>query len=304
MEKIEKDVKNIADRIIQSRNIPYFSGLLHGKLGIAVFLCHYSSYNQNDLYSEFAYKLIMEAHWKDPVNYAYGLSGIGTGIEYLVQNNYMEADTDEILEDFDVVLSRALIDYSSLSSLNQILDIGKYFSFRINNTKRNTDIKENIERVVRLIEMQFLREPLCSHRVIDLLYSFRNISLKASHLLDDYCNLFGNQYFVEKSFGWYCFFYKASSIFPEMIYYYTEINKWMLDRYHLLNSANNSFIQKNIEYFMWSLISENKILPEQLNLFLNQSESDNFSLLNGLSGIGLSLLSFMDKKHSSWIDLL
>jgi hypothetical protein len=270
MEKIEKCLKTVAGKILKSQDIPYFPGLLYGKTGIAVFLSHYASHTQNDMYSELACDLIMKAGeqlcGKSPVNYACGLSGTGAAIEYLVQNKYLEADTDEILEDFDIVLSRFLTDFSSLSSFSQILDTGKYFSYRTRNTRKENEIKKNMERVMTLIEMQFMRTPVCSRQVYGFLNAAGDVSGKAAALLNTHFKLFE------------------------------------LDNNFNFNERNS--IQQNMEYFMWCITSGRQILSGQLDFFIKQAECSNLGLLNGLSGIGLTLLSFMDKRHASWWDSL
>src|SRR5215475_16042885 len=43
------------------------------------------------------------------LGFADGLAGIGWGIEWLVQNNYVDANTDEILEDLDDELYRSVV---------------------------------------------------------------------------------------------------------------------------------------------------------------------------------------------------
>jgi hypothetical protein len=194
------------------------------------------------------------------------VSGTGIAIEYLAQNNYLEADTDEILEDFDFVLSRFLINFSSLSSFNQILDTGKYFSYRIHNTRKENEIKKNMERVMTLIEMQFMRAPVCSRQVYGLLNTAKDVSEKAAALLDIYF----------KSFE--------------------------LDNNFNFNEHNS--IQQNMEYFMWCITSGRKISSRQLDCFMKQAECNNMGLLNGLAGIGLTLLSFMNNQHVSWWDSL
>ena len=41
-------------------------------------------------------------------NFRDGLAGIGWGIEYLLQNNYYEGDSEEILEDVDNVIFKSV----------------------------------------------------------------------------------------------------------------------------------------------------------------------------------------------------
>lgn len=120
MENIKKKITQIADTFYREKEIPYFPGLYRGKIGIAVFLCHYASWSQQQMYNDFAFDLIEEAQrqmkGKSPVNFPYGLSGMGTGIAYMIQNNYFDANSDEILEDFDNILSRHMSTFVDLSS--------------------------------------------------------------------------------------------------------------------------------------------------------------------------------------------
>jgi lantibiotic modifying enzyme len=292
-------IKSIAQKLSKPQNTPYFSGLYQGKTGLAIFFCHYASYSQNDLYNDMAYNLITEIskqlNENTVINYPYGLSGIGAGIEYLVQRTYFEADTDEILADIDTSVSHHLTDYSALSSFNQIKGIGKYLSFRIKTTKRQSDIKDSIERVVNLIEMQLMRTPFCRPDVLSLLYAFRNISEKASVLFADNIKLFNLQLVREFPFEWFYFFHKTKEE-NQNSNIIDAINQLILDeRVNLTNT----------EYLIWTFLSGNNVTIEQLSDFINQFETvQNFGLINGLTGIGLTLLTLVDKQNETWIELL
>ena len=80
-------------------------GLLEGKLGAAIFFFQYSTYTNKKIYSDFGEELVddlcNEIHENYPLNFKNGLSGIVWGIEYLIRNKYIEADTDEVLEELD-----------------------------------------------------------------------------------------------------------------------------------------------------------------------------------------------------------
>ena len=80
-------------------------GLFHGRMGIILFFAHYARATQSKHYEDFAGYLLdelyEEIHEDLPVNLENGLCGIGWGIEYLVQQGFMEGDTDEILADID-----------------------------------------------------------------------------------------------------------------------------------------------------------------------------------------------------------
>lgn len=88
-------------------NYPYASGnrLVHGKMGGVLFFLLYSNFNGNKIYEDFADMLMKdiyeEFNKEMPVSFDIGLCGFGWSIEYLVQNGYIEGNTDDTLENID-----------------------------------------------------------------------------------------------------------------------------------------------------------------------------------------------------------
>lgn len=80
-------------------------GLLHGKMGIALFFFRYAKYMTKRLYEKFAGELLDEIYHEidthTTVDFKDGLCGIAYGIEYLIQNGFVEGEADEILEELD-----------------------------------------------------------------------------------------------------------------------------------------------------------------------------------------------------------
>lgn len=120
-------------------------GLMHGKMGISIFFFHLARQTKNQIYEDYAGELIDEIYEEitanTPVNFENGLAGIGWGIEYLVQNKFIEADTDEVLEEFDNRIFKELI-YNTpkeIGLLNGIVGIGAYFLKRIQNPLANNE---------------------------------------------------------------------------------------------------------------------------------------------------------------------
>lgn len=117
-------------------------GLFHGKMGIVLFFSFYAHYSKNDLYDCFAYDLFDEVyediHKEVLLNFENGLCGIGWAIEYLVQNGYMEGDTDEILEDIDNrVLEYDVRRISDLSFRKGLAGIAYYVCARLSAIRNN-----------------------------------------------------------------------------------------------------------------------------------------------------------------------
>ncbi|MGM0407453.1 MAG: lanthionine synthetase LanC family protein [Bacteroidota bacterium] len=112
-------------------------GLMHGKMGISICFFHLARQTGNQIYEDYAGELIDEIYEEittnTPVDFENGLAGIGWGIEYLVQNGFIEADTDEVLEEFDNRIFKELIYNTPQENglLNGLTGLGAYFLKRI-----------------------------------------------------------------------------------------------------------------------------------------------------------------------------
>jgi len=106
---LEAVLLRIANTLILNTGKVDSIGLLDGKMGIALFLYHYSQINGNKVYRNFADELLGEIlRWitnKNPtsVSFLYGLTGIAWGIHHLIVNKFVDADEDA-LEEVDTLL--------------------------------------------------------------------------------------------------------------------------------------------------------------------------------------------------------
>lgn len=107
---IDNCLKRIADLLLLNASFTDNPGLLNGKMGIAIFFYHYYRYSGCEIYNEFAGELLdqvyEEINTSTPADFENGLTGIGWGIEYLVRNKFVDADTDEALAEVDNTLYR------------------------------------------------------------------------------------------------------------------------------------------------------------------------------------------------------
>jgi lantibiotic modifying enzyme len=116
--------------------------VLSGSLGICLFFYHYSRYTAKRLYADFAGCLLDDiidgVHKEMPLNFKNGLCGIGWGIEYLIRNHFVEADADEVLEEFDRLIVewdvRKIADGSLRTGL---AGVGCYVVSRLHNRKNS-----------------------------------------------------------------------------------------------------------------------------------------------------------------------
>ena len=81
-------------------------GLLHGKMGIAIFFYHLGRYMDNKIYYDFGGELIDEIYndltIQYPIRFDDGLCGIGWGIQHLIDQGFVKADPDEVLRELDL----------------------------------------------------------------------------------------------------------------------------------------------------------------------------------------------------------
>lgn len=108
-------------------------GLLHGKVGIAIYFHHLARQGGKSIFAEFADELIDQVTEslsnETPFDFERGITGIGWAVEYLIQNGFVEADADEILEEFDTKVNQVLI--HEQKDIATTLAIGHYLNARL-----------------------------------------------------------------------------------------------------------------------------------------------------------------------------
>jgi len=151
-------------------------GLLNGKMGISILFYHLSRKFENKIYEEYAGELIDEIYEEitadTPVDFENGLAGIGWGIEYLVQNSFIEADTNEVLEEFDKKIYFELQEnHSNMEKgLDGLLGHFAYFSKR----------KKVVPELTKLFSNAFLSTPPIAHQLENIILDKLRNSLETS----------------------------------------------------------------------------------------------------------------------------
>lgn len=282
---INNCLKNISDMLLLNGTLTDCPGLIHGKMGIAIFFFHYARYTENDLFEEYAIDLIEEIqsqiHLKLSTDYERGLSGIGVGIEYLAQNGFIHSNTDEILEDVDEKIYRTIMDepFSKYDLFNGLSGLGRYLLYRFAGNKKNHNKKVNE----------------CLNKILNILESLTPESISDAEKIDIYCflqDMSKSTTEVKKMFEQYrhidCIQDPNSSIFP-----------------HLGDSIMGNVIKKHLfqKYLQIQydnkFESNNKVVSNEDNLSIIKT-----GILNGYAGYGLSFLSSLDPKDHSWFHIM
>ncbi len=142
----------------------YSPGLFHGYTGIAVFYYHIAKLTGNSGYQKIADDLVdrvfSDLNLMAPPDFEKGLAGIGWGIEYLVQNNFAEGDTDEILEEVDNKVFK-LLNEETLNTFELTNGLTGYLFYLISRLKNKTpdnSLAKQINRELLILVINKLYE--------------------------------------------------------------------------------------------------------------------------------------------------
>lgn len=189
MENKDKQLLQIAQHLIINSAFTNDLGLFHGRMGIVLFLCHYARYSKQKLYNDYAGELI-EMINEDltvdiPVNIENGLSGIGWTIEYLITNNFMEGNTDDILTDIDErIMQYDPLRINDYSFKDGIIGIIFYVLTRLVSKNRNIKNKP--------FDKDYL---YALFKKTDFLVSCNTLNNKSIHIVETYRNIYCNHQF-------------------------------------------------------------------------------------------------------------
>lgn len=173
-------------------------GLFYGKMGVVVFLFHYASVCQDEFYENIAMNLISEVfslvNLQTSIDYADGLSGIGSAIEYLYKNEFISGDINEMLYDFDLLFDNVLLqDYNELNLQSHLLGLIRYYRFRLSGKFIDSENEQTIKNKLNLSYLLNLLEseeyiPLCSKEdIISELYEISILELYSKQVKKILC---------------------------------------------------------------------------------------------------------------------
>ncbi len=154
---MEKILIEIIKNYKSNDYFPNGIGLINGKTGLGLAYFILSKYTKDPTLTDKGFDMF-DAITEDitrinEINFSNGLSGIGWAIEWLVQNDFFEANTDEILEDVDNAIYKALMfaPDNNLSLGNGTLGKLLYFFKRMKSINTNVNRFKTITHETCLI---------------------------------------------------------------------------------------------------------------------------------------------------------
>jgi len=108
-------------------------GLYYGKTGCLLFFAHFAKLYNDEVTDEVVSEIIDDIFASvvniQELGIPNGLCGIGWGVEYMIQNQLMEGDTDDVLVNLDRVIYSKEI--KTVASCPDFSDILKYITVRL-----------------------------------------------------------------------------------------------------------------------------------------------------------------------------
>ena len=156
--------KKLTDKLLSSDFNNYPVSLFHGKMGLCIYFYHLSKIESNPEYQTIAEKLLDQILLHDlspdhPIDVENGLAGIGIGVTYLIKNQFVEGDLNEILESIDNEIYRRLAFQkdSSNFSATQLLQLTGYLYIRLKDqTDKNLQILYQ-DLIIKVLNMLYDR---------------------------------------------------------------------------------------------------------------------------------------------------
>lgn len=156
-------------------------GLFHGQMGTVLAMSEYSKYANNEVYFDVASCLLDNIAGKMHKNllfsFASGLSGIGWGIEYLIQSGFVEGESVEICEEIDWKIMetdpRRILDFSLDTGFEGLLH---YVIYHLQGAmKQNTELPFDDRYLSDIYAIcSLLKERIKNTSISILLDVFRN----------------------------------------------------------------------------------------------------------------------------------
>ena len=283
--KIEEDLQQIANMLLLNGTLTQCPGLVHGKMGIAIFFFHYALFTGNELFADYAMDVIGEMldqiHVNSPADYERGIAGIGVGIDNLIFNDFLSVE-DDICEGFDQRMFRAVMydPYSDFTLYGGLIGYGQYWITRL-----------------RYQESTILARKCLSHITVLISERFSDISI--TEQTDVFCFL--------------CDLQKISGFDDCFRLLDLCQRKWNLQSLSIVkrfSRLGDSMIGNFIRAYQCNRYF-NDVLQDEFDIALRQIPNldigkapTNAGILNGYSGEGMLRMLALGQANISWMHLL
>lgn len=196
--KLNNIIKSLDKKmLVLKEEVPI--GLADGKMGNCIYLYYTSRITNNNEYEQKAEFLISKL-FEQIINTKVfdiknGLAGIGLGIDHLIENKFLEGDTNIVLKDIDDELFKQICNTNILNSqdLSLQLQLIYYFSIRMKTQRKNSE-NEYLFREAIINAINFISEKICQFFEDEpISFNIENISIQSLLVLNKCGGLYRNK---------------------------------------------------------------------------------------------------------------
>lgn len=149
---MEQHAFKIAQILQENGLVGINHGLMHGNIGLSIFFYHLAQETKNPKFERLADELLDKVfanlNTSGSADFENGFCGIGWGIEYLIQNGFAEGNADEILEELDNKVFKALHE-NNITSLELTNGLSGYLFYLISRLKKPSNSESMAKRINR-----------------------------------------------------------------------------------------------------------------------------------------------------------
>lgn len=215
---------DISNLLLLNSNFIDNLGILNGKMGVALFFFKYSRHTKRKIYENCAGEIIDEIYEsldkRIPITFSNGLMGIGWGIEYLVKNKYVEANTNEILSNLDNDIFNKSIATSFFN--DDFFGCGHYFLSRLSNEESFDELSYLKKKQIHIFLIDEIEKNIMNKR-----YTEFNIQPLKIEMLN--------------SLIWYLIEVNKLGLYSNKI---KEIGTYLLDHIAFINRSKESMVDQ------------------------------------------------------------
>lgn len=301
---MERQLLKIANLLYINMQYVTDNSLLKGKMGLILFFYEYGRFAGNTMYSDVADIMLDDIIESLSSNENEALAGIGWGIQYLINNKFVEGDPDEVLSEIDDRMMQIITHYDETqiekfqkkilrNEYNLFVD--SYILSRANDKIRNAenvkhiiDIYQNILQTSKeLLPISFLNT---CYAFLSCVYSrfinMNDIAVLTETLNDRFNAAFADNCYNRGNLKFLSRIRNMSLVNLKIDYEPTEMHKTM-------DSYFYSFIPELLYGYNDFDMPEESIVNNYICDVINNVSNENLSL-NGLAGVGLMLIKKLD----------
>lgn len=296
---MERQLLKIANLLYINMQHIADNSLLKGKMGLVLFFYEYGRYTGNNMYTETADYLLDEIIESLSSNENEDLVGIGWGIQYVINNKFVEGNPDEVLSEIDkrVLLTTNYNEtpierfHIEITKNDFILLADSYMFFRENAKIRNQAIvKYIIDFYQNLMQRSKRSLPVSFLNICYVFLSFvypRFIGMDEVIILIRLLNDRYNQAFADKLYneGDLAFLIKIRNKSQISLH----IENLTAGKFETVDSYLHYFIPELLYFDHDYYLPDNLLVDHFVYDVINNISNDNLSL-NGLAGIGLMFI--------------